>query len=44
MLAWSAIRAAKKPIEARGAIGPVEAYGLEDLEAGAADAGIRRRG
>ena len=43
MLAWAAIRAAESPIEATGAIGPVEAYGLEQLEAGAADAGIARR-
>ena len=44
MLAWAAIHAAETPIEATGAIGPVEAYGLETLEAGAADAGIKRRG
>ena len=43
MLAWAAIRAAEQPIEAVGAIGPVEAYGLETLEQGAADAGIGRK-
>ncbi len=43
MLAWSAIRAAETPIEPTGAIGPVEAFGLEELERGAADAGIARR-
>ena len=43
MLAWAAIAAAETPIEAKGAIGPVEAFGLERLEQGAADAGIARR-
>lgn len=43
MLAWAAIQAAETPIEAKGAIGPVEAFGLETLERGAADAGIARR-
>lgn len=43
MLAWAAIRATESPIEASGALGPVEAFGLEQLEAGAADAGIKRR-
>jgi short subunit dehydrogenase-like uncharacterized protein len=42
MLAWSAIRAAETPIEPTGAIGPVEAFSLETLEQGAADAGIAR--
>lgn len=42
MLAWAAIRAAETPIEKPGALGPVEAFGLEALEAGAADAGISR--
>jgi short subunit dehydrogenase-like uncharacterized protein len=44
MLAWAAIEAAGTPIEAKGAIGPVEAYGLDALETGAAEAGIARRG
>jgi hypothetical protein len=43
MLAWAAIRAAEAPLEATGAVGPVEAYGLGALEEGAADAGISRR-
>ncbi len=43
MLAWAAIQAAERPIEAHGAIGPVEAFGLETLESGAADAGIARK-
>jgi short subunit dehydrogenase-like uncharacterized protein len=42
MLAWAATQAAERPIEAKGAIGPVEAFGLERLEQGAADAGIAR--
>jgi short subunit dehydrogenase-like uncharacterized protein len=43
MLAWAAIRASESPIEKTGALGPVEAFGLEALEQGAADAGIARR-
>ena len=43
MLAWAAIRAAEAPLEAKGAVGPVEAYGLDALEEGAAVAGIARR-
>jgi len=43
MLAWAATAAAETPIEAKGAVGPVEAFGLDRLEAGAADAGIARR-
>jgi short subunit dehydrogenase-like uncharacterized protein len=42
MLAWAAMQAAESPLEATGAIGPVEAFGLDELEAGAADAGISR--
>lgn len=42
MLAWAASRAAEQPIEDSGALGPVEAFGLESLEAGAAEAGIAR--
>ncbi|MGI8460665.1 MAG: saccharopine dehydrogenase family protein [Solirubrobacterales bacterium] len=42
MLAWAAMRALESPIEASGALGPVEAFGLETLEAGAAAAGISR--
>lgn len=44
MLAWAASRAIETPIEAKGAIGPVEAFGVEALEAGAAEAGIARTG
>ena len=43
MLAWAAMRAAESPIEGAGAIGPIEAFGLEQLEQGAADTGIARR-
>jgi short subunit dehydrogenase-like uncharacterized protein len=42
MLAWSAIRAAGDGVGAGGALGPVEAFGLDKLERGAADAGIAR--
>ena len=40
MLAWAASRAAAGGIAATGALGPVEAFGLRDLEAGSAEAGI----
>ena len=43
LMAWAAIEAAETPIVAKGAIGPVETYGLERLERGAAEAGIARR-
>jgi short subunit dehydrogenase-like uncharacterized protein len=42
MLAWASIRALEGGIERRGALGPAEAFGVEGLEAGAADAGIAR--
>jgi short subunit dehydrogenase-like uncharacterized protein len=38
LMAW----AAQQPVEATGAIGPVEAYGLQALEAGCATAGLTR--
>ena len=40
MLAWAAMRAAEQGVHGTGALGPVEAFGLDDLEAGAAEAGI----
>jgi short subunit dehydrogenase-like uncharacterized protein len=43
MLAWGAIRAAEGGLLGSGALGPVDAFGLEALEAGVADAGIARR-
>ncbi|MDX6375950.1 MAG: hypothetical protein QOE98_253, partial [Gaiellaceae bacterium] len=43
MLAWGAITAAGGGLRASGALGPVDAFGLDELEAGVADAGIARR-
>ncbi|MDP2712848.1 MAG: hypothetical protein Q8O56_16690, partial [Solirubrobacteraceae bacterium] len=40
MLAWGAIAAAAGGIGASGALGPVEAFGLDALRAGVARAGI----
>jgi len=42
MLAWGALRAAAAGLSGSGALGPVEAYGLDELQRGAAQAGIRR--
>jgi short subunit dehydrogenase-like uncharacterized protein len=42
MLAWGAIHAAEHGFEGTGALGPVEAFGLDTLERGAADAGLTR--
>jgi short subunit dehydrogenase-like uncharacterized protein len=42
LLAWGAIRAADGALAGSGALGPVEAYGLDELERGVADAGISR--
>jgi short subunit dehydrogenase-like uncharacterized protein len=42
ILAWGAIWAADRGLAATGALGPVEAFGLEALEAGCAEAGISR--
>jgi short subunit dehydrogenase-like uncharacterized protein len=41
-LAWAARRAASEGVEGAGALGPVEAFGLETLERGAAEAGLER--
>jgi len=41
-LAWAARRAAHAGVEPTGAVGPVEAYGLEALERGCAEAGLER--
>jgi short subunit dehydrogenase-like uncharacterized protein len=41
-LAWAAARAASGQLRDVGALGPVEAFGLEALEAGVAEAGVRR--
>ena len=40
IIAW----AAQHAIEGTGALGPLQAYGLEALEAGVADAGLTRVG
>ncbi len=42
MLAWGAERAATGELRGSGALGPVDGFGLEELEAGAAEAGISR--
>jgi short subunit dehydrogenase-like uncharacterized protein len=42
MLAWGATRAAEGGLRGTGALGPVEAFGLDELEGGAASAGIAR--
>ena len=39
-LAWAARRAADQGVAATGAVGPLEAFGLEALEAGCAEAGL----
>ncbi|MEA2186708.1 MAG: hypothetical protein QOK16_1719 [Solirubrobacteraceae bacterium] len=44
MLAWGAIRAAEGGLLGSGALGPVDGFGLDELERGAADAGIGRVG
>jgi short subunit dehydrogenase-like uncharacterized protein len=42
LLAWGAQAAAEGGLQGTGALGPVEAWGLEVLEAAAAEAGMRR--
>ena len=42
MLAWGAARAASAGVSGTGALGPVEAFGLAELERGCAEAGISR--
>jgi short subunit dehydrogenase-like uncharacterized protein len=44
MLAWGAMRAAEGAIAGAGALGPVEAFGLDELERGCAEAGLTRVG
>ena len=41
-LAWAARRAASAGVEGTGALGPLEAFGLETLERGCAEAGLER--
>lgn len=42
LLAWGAQRAAEHGVSGPGALGPAEAFGLDALEAGALEAGVRR--
>jgi hypothetical protein len=42
MLAWGATRAAELGVRGTGALGPVQAFGLEALVTGAAEAGLVR--
>jgi short subunit dehydrogenase-like uncharacterized protein len=42
IISWAARRAAGPGIEGSGALGPVEAFGLTDLEAGCREAGLER--
>jgi short subunit dehydrogenase-like uncharacterized protein len=42
ILAWGAQRALEGGLTGTGALGPVDAFGLDELEAGAAEAGISR--
>jgi short subunit dehydrogenase-like uncharacterized protein len=44
ILAWGASATIAGGIDGRGALGPVEAFGLEQLAAGCAEAGIERSG
>src|SRR5215210_3388478 len=44
MLAWAAERAAGGGLRGTGALGPVEAFGLDQLVAGCAEAGISEEG
>lgn len=44
MLAWGAEQAAAGELHGTGALGPVEAFGLDELERGVAAAGIARTG
>jgi short subunit dehydrogenase-like uncharacterized protein len=43
MLAWAATRALESGVEGAGALGPVEAFGLDALEAGCAECGLEGR-
>ena len=41
-LAWGAQSAARGGLQGTGALGPVDGFGLEALEAGCAEAGLAR--
>jgi short subunit dehydrogenase-like uncharacterized protein len=42
-MAWAAIRAAEGGVQGAGALGPVEAFGLDELQEGCADCGLDAR-
>jgi hypothetical protein len=42
ILAWAAVKAAADGVHPSGALGPVEAFGADELERACADAGFRR--
>lgn len=42
IIAWAAARAAAGGLQGSGALGPVDGFGLDALEQGAAEAGLRR--
>ena len=42
ILAWGAETAARGGLQGTGALGPVDGFGLDALEAGCAEAGIAR--
>ena len=42
VLAWGAQRAAESGLNGSGALGPVDAFGIDELESGAAEAGLTR--
>jgi hypothetical protein len=44
MLAWGAERAAAHGLKGTGALGPVDAFGLDELVKGCAEAGISEEG
>ena len=44
MLAWGAERAAAGALKGTGALGPVDAFGLDELVKGCAEAGISEEG
>jgi hypothetical protein len=44
LLAWAATQAATHGLRGTGALGPVDAFGLDTLQAGAATAGLAATG
>ena len=43
-MAWAAQRAAEHGLEGSGALGPVDGFGLQALEAGCAEIGLAEMG